>query len=486
MSFSGKKNNKLNFIGFMKRRSTAYGANITLSILVAISILVLLQLISLSHPFKYDLTANKKYSLAPQSKKLLKSLDKEVKAIFFYQHGSSQLNRVEEQLKLYAFNSRNFKYQLVDVDRNPKQAEKYGIKRYDTLILECEDRRESLYQINESKITNVIARITQEKKNIVYFLSGHGEKGIEDTGINGLSSLKEVMESENYISRQLFLIRKDRIPQDAQVVIIAAPQKKLFPVEIEALSRYLQQGGRLVVLIEYNYSEIMANFLKKYGFVLGKGVIVDKFSRLFGGDYLTPIATSFGDHPITRELASMAPFFPIACSVEAKGIPEKDIQATSLLKSAPGSASWEESDTDTLFSEKKATFDPSQDKVGPISIASAVTIKVKKPSEKDNKETQDKQEKKEEPEKTSRIVVFGDSDFITNQYLHLSGNKDLFMNSINWLAEREDLIAIRPQEPSKHPLLVSGKQMSLIFFLAIIFLPGLVIVTGITVCFRRG
>jgi len=77
------------------------------------------------------------------------------------------------------------------------------------------------------------------------------------------------------------------------------------------------------------------------------------------------------------------------------------------------------------------------------------------------------------------IDVFGDSDVATNTLLGFQGNKDLFLNSVAWLAQDADLISIRPKEPDDQRLLLTRNQQQNMLVLALLLIPGVFIVMGI-------
>jgi ABC-type uncharacterized transport system involved in gliding motility auxiliary subunit len=85
----------------------------------------------------------------------------------------------------------------------------------------------------------------------------------------------------------------------------------------------------------------------------------------------------------------------------------------------------------------------------------------------------------------TRVALFGDSDFASNKILDLYGNRDLIMNTINWLTRRENLITIRPRDNLVQPVLLTMQQGRLVFWLSIALLPGLVIIAGIWVLARK-
>lgn len=224
-----------------------------------------------------------------------------------------------------------------------------------------------------------------------------------------------------------------------------------------------------MLLIDPETDTGMGEFLKSCGIEVGQDMIVDKLSRLFGADYLTPIVSQYADyHPITENFQA-ASFFPLARSVSvAQDLPPQ-VENTEIAKTGP--SSWAETDLVTL-KKGDASFDKEEDTMGPIPVAVVSTIQHEPPETKEAKDSQ------EDTPRPARVVVFGDSDFAGNTYLNLSGNRDLFMNTLSWLAEEEDLIAIRPKKRESQPVVLSYAQGRIIFWVSVVLLPGGVLIIG--------
>ena len=82
-------------------------------------------------------------------------------------------------------------------------------------------------------------------------------------------------------------------------------------------------------------------------------------------------------------------------------------------------------------------------------------------------------------------MVIGDSDFADNAYIKNSGNYDMFLNMVNWMAEEEDMITIRPKEINDSRVTLTAKDSKVILYLSVIALPLLVVIGGVTVYFKR-
>jgi ABC-type uncharacterized transport system involved in gliding motility auxiliary subunit len=143
-------------------------------------------------------------------------------------------------------------------------------------------------------------------------------------------------------------------------------------------------------------------------------------------------------------------------------------------------------DIRTLTTTGKVTRDIDKgDKPGPISLAAAVSAPATDaktpPAAEGNKADGENDDKKPE----TRVVVFGDSDFASNGALGVQGNRDLFLNAINWLAQQENLIAIRPKDTQDRRITLTADQERRLFFLTVLIVPGLILLAGVQTWWRR-
>ncbi len=479
---------------YFKRRSTRHGASALILVLLVLGIMVFVEAISARHSARFDLTASKRFTLSEQTLKVLKNLEKPVRVTAFYQEASPEAEGARGLLDQYAYASRKFSFEFVDPDRFPGKARRYKITAYGTLVLETDTREEKITLATEQELTNALLRVTRKGEKVIYFMTGHNEKSTEDYGKDGYTGVKKAIEDQNYVVRDLLLMRAEEVPADASVLIIAGPKKALFHEEISTLKRFIDQAGHVLILIDPETDTGLKGFLKSWGIEVGQDVIVDKLSRLFGADYLTPIVSRYaGYHPITENF-NTASFFPLARSIRvAEDVPGY-VQNTELAETGP--SSWAE--TDLLMLKKgEAAFDRHKDTMGPIPVAVVSTIKHETkeaegeglasgpegstPRRGGGEDKAEESDDKKDAPRPARIVVFGDSDFAGNAYVNLSGNRDLFMNALSWLAEEEDLIAIRPKKREGQPVVLSYTQGRVIFWASVVLLPGAVLVFGIVV-----
>jgi ABC-type uncharacterized transport system involved in gliding motility auxiliary subunit len=454
------------------RRSARLGVNAAVSIIVFAAILVFLQTLSARHNAQYDTTANKRFSLSPQTEKILGALTKDVVVTCFFKEAGPGRRELQDLLKQYSSESHRVKYEFIDPDKDPVAARRYQVTSYGTIVVESGGNEEKVMEVAEEKLTNAILKVTREKRKVIYCVTGHGEKSIDDTQAAGLSQLKSAVEAENYELKDLFTLR-DSIPKDCEMLLIPGPEKDLFPEERIMIERYLAAGGKLLMLVD-PLTELpqVDSLAAAYGIEITNSIIIDRFGKILAGNYFTPVVNKYGSHPITEGFR-LASFFPQARALEITAKRPEGLSVT-VLASTGGSAYAERNIPNVL--KGKTQFESDQDLPGPVNVAEVATKDI-------GPKTTPGAAQRESPK--SRVVVFGDSDFTTNAYIGLSGNKDLILNTISWLAEEADLIAIRAKNPVSQPVVLVTRQGRVIFWLPVVGLPALFIVLGIIVLVHR-
>ena len=271
---------------------------------------------------------------------------------------------------------------------------------------------------------------------------------------------------------------------DAAVVVVAGPRQELLENEMQSLETFLGRGGRLLLLLDPDTARGFMPFVQQYGLELSEDVIIETnpLGRLVGGDYLVPVVMSYEAHAITRDFGNIMSIFPVVRSVQvSKELPE-GITAQALASTSP--ESWAETDMQGL-KEGRSAFDEASDRRGPVSLAAVANIAPKTLASQPDSPAGNAPEKPQNPA-GGRLVVFGDSEFANNNFFASPGNSNLFLNTVSWLAEEEDLIAIRPRQGGKSgPVIVNAQQAPWLFWLPVVVLPLAVFTSGAVVFFRR-
>ncbi len=451
-----------------KGRSARRGADSLISIILLIAVLVVVQAASMRHSAQLDLTRNQRHTLAPQTLALLSSLDRDVLATAFVRQTSITRAGVTELLALYAHRSTRFKYRLVDPDRQPDLAERLHAAP-DEIVLESGDRRSIARNPGEQSVSTALIHVTRSELKAVYFITGHGEKDIANEARDGYAALRVDLDRQGYAPRPLSLVGGGTVPTDAAAVIIAGPHDDYLQDEINALDAYARSGGSLFVMIDPRSTlPRLGALLAEYSLSVLDAVILDE-KELRAGDRTFDATVvkvrRYDKHPITRAFNYIT-MYPRARPVFIK--PDSSligVQAQFLAIS--DASSWGETDM-TAFDAGRGVKD-GVDLAGPLPLAAtAVRMPFSRPGMKE-----------------SRVVLFGDSDFVNNVFYGVLGNSDFFQNALAFLTDDENMISIRPKPSLGDQIYLSERQGRLVFLISIILLPAVSLGAGISTIFRR-
>jgi ABC-type uncharacterized transport system involved in gliding motility auxiliary subunit len=452
------------------------GSFLTLLSLIFIAILVGINLIVYRFPGRVDLTENRKFSLSEQSLKIVRGVNQDVRIVAFFQEAQQNKKKAQDLLDLYTQANPRIRYQFIDPDRQPALAQQYGIRNYGSLVLESAGRTQNAATADEEGITSALLRLKQEKAKKVVFVTGHGERSSREAQRDGLSFARGLLEKENYRVEEANLLAAPGVPAETAALIIAGPKKPFFPQEVEDLKKYLAGGGHILLLLEPFQDAGLKDWLAALGVTPDEDILIDRVSRAFGGDFLIPLAGEYGTHPITQKF-NVATFFPTARSLKLATPPPPGITFDVLVKSSK--ASWGETNR-AKIEKGEAAFEAGQDQPGPLVLAALATVGAAEPAR--PPQTAKSTENKPKP---GRLAVFGDSDFASNGYFNLAGNGDLFLNTINFLTEETQLIAIRPAKSPIKPLSLTATQGQVLFWVPMILLPLVLLTAGVIVWQKR-
>ncbi|MFQ6039743.1 MAG: Gldg family protein, partial [Candidatus Poribacteria bacterium] len=332
-------------ISAIRSRQAVYGMNVTVAAILVIGIAVVVNIITaLFFDKEMDWTAEKTFTLSEQSKKVLQNLDKEIKVTAFFSrnptsaHAQHQLQEAEDLLQRYARESKKIKLQFVDPIADPLKAQEYKVEFNGTTVFEHEGKRESVTSVDEQKFTSAIMKVTRDEIKKIYFLTGHGERSIEDYDREGFNKAKEALEKQNYQVEKLLLATQPQIPDDCSVLIIANPQSPFSEHEINALKEYLdKKRGKALIMLDpsptaSDPNQKLIKVLDEWGVEVKNDLVLDseRFAYPFGKAVPYVDLKQFY-HPITKDVKTPVPF-PWARSVspEKKQIP--DVTVTSIAR----------------------------------------------------------------------------------------------------------------------------------------------------------
>jgi ABC-type uncharacterized transport system involved in gliding motility auxiliary subunit len=331
-------------------------------------------------------------------------------------------------------------------------------------------------------MTNALKKVVEGKPKKAFFTQGHGEADPAATDPAGYKGIADSLGNDNFQVETLNIAQQaGKVPDDATLVIVAGPKIDFFPQEVEALRAFLKRGGKLLLLIDppgkgqTTEAASLIALAKEWGIEVGSNLVVDTsgVGQFFGTNESVPIGMP-QPHAITNNFR-LATAFPLARSVTPIEGGADGRFAQKLVETSP--QSWAEADVQAVWASGKVEPNLDKgDKAGPISLAAAAFASAPEaPAPTDA----------EAPKPETRVVVAGDSDFATNRALNIGGNRDMFLNMSNWLAQQEDLIAIRPRDPADRRITMTQDQANMVLWLALAIIPGLLFANGIRVWWRK-
>ena len=468
--------------GYFARRQARLGAIAVAGILAVVGILTAINYIASRENKRWDLTAKGQYTLSDQTQKVLRGLAAPLKVFVFEQE--TRMPRFKDRMTEYGYLSKQVSVEYVDPDKKPALARQYKIEQYGTVVFEYQGRTERVTADDEQTLTNGIIKVVTGQERTIYFAQGHNEKDTGSSERTGYSAVAAALARDNYKVEKLVLVQQTAIPADASVVVVAGPKTDYLPTEVDALRAYVEKGGKCLFLIDPPEQQDsppftnLAAFVRDWGIEIGTNIVVDAsgIGQLFGTDASVPVAASYPQHPITDRF-NVLTAFPLARSVTPAAGGAGGRTAQAIVETS--SKSWAETDLKQVLAGGEVTLDEARgDKPGPIPIAAAVSAPA-------SAGTEPSASAPDAPRPESRVVVVGDSDFAANFILGFQGNRDLFLNMVNWLAQQENLIAIRPKEPEDRRVTLTADQQRRVMLLTLVLIPLAIIGAGVYSWWRR-
>ncbi len=451
----------------LNARQTKYAAYAALYVVVILAIVSVANILANRYNKSYDSTANKRYSLSDQTAKIVKGMKQDA-AISYYDRQSA-FQSAKDLLDRYSTLSPRIRVEYIDVEKNPQVARAAGVTKTGTSFVQIGTKKEEAKSVTESEITGAIIRDLKTTTRTVCFVTGSGEHQIDDTQRNGFSRLKDILAKDQYATKSFSLLEKAEIPADCTVVVIGGPQSEYVQPAVDAIKKYVEQGGRAMILLDAPLkfgrptadNTALTDVLQSWGVSMDKDLLLDlsPVGQLMGLGPEIALVSNYDSHPIVDEMKGTATGFPLSRSLTVKNTDKTNVQK--LFESSSTSLA-----TVKLDSPNIDQRDPNNKK-GPLTIGAAGSYTTGK----ENSE--------------GRFVVVGSSSWPANSFINFNGNGDLVLNALNWLSSDEDLISIRPKEQENRNVTMTRAQFNWVRLSTQFLLPGALLLAGVSVWWRR-
>jgi ABC-type uncharacterized transport system involved in gliding motility auxiliary subunit len=470
---------------WLKTRQTKYTAYVFVYILVILAVLTAVNFLANRYDKSYDSTKNKQFSLSEQTEKVVKGLKNDVTMTYFGE--TSSFPQAKDLLAQYSDLSPKLSVKYIDPVKKPTVAKAAGYRSDSPVVVESGPRMEGAKSLSEEEVTGALIRALKTGERNVYFLTGAGEHSIDDDQGNGFANLKTLLEHENYKVKAIELkpaapeagknvaigqtapVGNVEVPKDCTALIVGGPQTAYPAPTVNAIKAYVEGGGHAFFMLD-NVLRIgrtepaseqpeLTKALDDWGVTVNKDLVLDLsgLGQIFGFGPEVPVIGQYESHPITQPLTRVPTAFPLIRSLDVKNGAKTTV--TKLLETGEDSVAV----TDIPPS---GAIDPKKGKKGPLTLMAAGTYS---------------------GAPSGRFVVIGSSLWATNSLTgsRQLGNRDLFVNSVNWLTADEDLISIMPKAPEDQPFNVTPQRLNSIFWLSIVIFPLGVVGFGLATWWKR-
>ncbi|MEM9558350.1 MAG: GldG family protein [Acidobacteriota bacterium] len=522
-----------------RRSALAEGSMLSAGVLLVLALWAMVNYLGWRHYERFDWTSSQLYTLSEKSERVLAQIDRDIDIVTVIRADSPVYTQVDELVERYvAANPERIERRDLDTARDRLELEQmiqtYNIERENVIVIATDDDRRVVDEFDlveydmagpmgqpsvrefkgEQQITSAILSLIESEKPTIRFTSGHGEVPTAPSRGASLSRAASLLGGDNFDLQEWRSLGEADVPADTDLLVIAGPESGFLPPELDAFSRYLDGGGRMLVFAdvvfepggEQQIADLgLGEWLASYGVELHDDIVIDPASALplFGAE--TIFTAEYGNHPIVETLAeSGTPVLLGLTRSMAQGDVPGDAQVVDLVRTS--SEAWGETD----FASLDRVEAGEGDFTGPLTLAMAVSFpgRVDDPldeppadpvddaadasagetAEEATEETAG--ETTDEPlepseDREARLVVFGDVDLATDGSVGNGGNALLLLNTFNWLVEREELIEIEGREPKQSRLSMTQGEFYSLLGIVLGLLPLLAVVAGVWVWLRR-
>ncbi len=457
-------------IEFFTLKTTKHGMNMGALILTVFVLLVAVNFLAVAREKKWDWTSEGLNSLSAQSVQVVQNLSADTDIVLLYrksENDETTRRQVTDLATLYMTASPKIHLKVYNALERPDLAQQYGYVSgpYAIYLVQRPTAQEptgtvprhmKVDQPTEEEMTRTLLRFSREKKKIIYFVVGHGEHDISLLGQESISQFKSDLEL-SYEVKKLELFKDPKVPDDADLVIIAGPRQAYLASEVEAIRDYAKRGGHLMIALDPDAQHGLAPLTKTFGIEYLGNYVLDPRAMIPGAGNIAALGNEFSkEAAATKPMQSGFTVFLIASGLKKSADAPKDFILDEIVKS----------DGVPIATDRLAS-NPTRQAPGPHALAILSKGKIAG------------------SEKEFEVIVFGDSDFFRDSLYRQNLNRDLAMNSVSSLAKDIDLISIRPKTPKGTKLEMTRTQLMIVLFGFLLPVPILMFFTSGVLWWRR-
>jgi gliding motility-associatede transport system auxiliary component len=476
---------------FLTKRSARLGPQKFIQGILLLVIIVFGNILIFQNDLIKDFTNRHLYTLSTMSIETVENLPGTIDVIAFMPGGGQ--DSLRQRLHIYSARSTHFNLRFVDPDKNEDLARSEQVPTEIGILFKYGEKRVWINKFEESDITNALIKVTRKKEPKVWFVTGHGEPGLDSKGKNGLFRLQTLLQQQGYHPEKIDLTTVENVPEDVSMVALVGMGIPPTLHEIKVLDYYLAHGGNLIIFLDPVFDKRLVTnleyFLQPFGIEAKWNIIIDPIQHMADDKIgVKLIVTDFNDlHPITEGLSQRRGMFYLTRSFAPSENATGEVAMISLVNTSKDSYEKvilpenipdfaTEADRVTFMSELFSPVPKSDQQNGSFSVGIASSRSFEPPGYKSNKN---------KLRHESRIVAFGSSAICRNSYIYMPYNHEIVMNSFNWLAGENDLKFIKSPRRIGTRIYLDDNQKNWILYFSVMILPEIFMIVGLGVWWRR-
>ncbi len=414
-------------------------------ITVLIGIFILIGMLTVRYDRRIDITVDGRNSLHASSEKIVKQLDAPL-SVTAFSRGNPQVKKLIYRLLDKYRQSAEITLTFKNPDMEIDLVKQYNITRDGELVIDYKGKQEHVADLSETSITKAIYRLLQSKTKDILFVIGHNERQFGN-GLSDYGTLVDKLKSRDFDVGTIDLKLTDNVPKNTDSLVIADAKFPLTDSESKVISDYLKRGGRLLWLGEF-YGQPQANLIANLGVKIEPKTVINRLGKKYqlnNPEYL--VIEPNNDFVLLNHINTML-LFPKASPITILPTSaSKQWQALPFLLPTG----------DTFIKDNNNTITKPKNE---IPIALLLTPKQMK--------------------QTEKVIVIGDADFMSNQFIGFGQNMDFSLGIFEYLsASNDDFIQISDNLPA--PIVMSEKTISYLAVIFMMIVPIAVLIIGLSV-----
>jgi hypothetical protein len=482
-------------------------ANLLLQALLVLTLFAGLSDLARLHSWRYDLIANRRYALSPETQSYLHQLTQPVRVVVTFDENSTDgelaliAHDVDNLLNEYVFATKandtgKISFEHIDVYEQRREAEQLGIDQVGDILVICGEkhrvlRLNELYEfknkrrtafLGEQAFTAAILDVSSAGQKKIYFLSGHGEQRPDDVDpVRGLSELGDELRHRNFDVGLLDLSVANKVPDDAALLIAAGPQGTFDRSEQEELRQFLStRAGRLILLVDPGQPFGLDSLLADWGIVADDDVVCDTGAKNITDDG-DLILWAYNPHPVTQILINNNLHLRIGVARSVRADPSRvlddSLTVTILASTSPTAWGYRNYRRPGL-----PTFTPGIDIKGTAQTKNCLGVIAA--SERVTARGANG-EALPLSVRGGRLIVCGTSELATNNRLGNPGNQNLMLAAINWATDRDTQLAIPARPIERYQISLSTLSLAKLRLGLLLLPPAVAALLGLLVYWTR-